>query len=79
MNTSSTKHQAQSSPGSIDRITGCPRAAACLLACLFLESSQQPTFPQVRHMRRCTQRSPRARQSSQARALGRRLGLILSR
>jgi hypothetical protein len=33
---------------------GCPIALKCLVACLFLESSQQPTWPQVRHRRRCT-------------------------
>jgi hypothetical protein len=42
----------------------------CLVACLFLDESQQPTWPQIRHMRRCTQRSPVWRQSSQPLALG---------
>ena len=39
-------------------------------ACLFFEESQQPTCPHVRHSRRCTQRSPIFRQSSQPRELG---------
>jgi len=49
---SSTKHHDQSSPGWIDRMIGCPASAACLLACLFGEESQQPTWPQLRQIRR---------------------------
>ncbi len=37
---------------------GCSVAPACALACLFGESSQQPTCPHVRQMRRCSQTSP---------------------
>jgi len=40
---SSTKHQDQSSPGWIERMIGWPLSAACLLACLFGDESQQPT------------------------------------
>ena len=50
------------------RTSGSPggwAAAACLLACRCGEESQQPTWPQVRHSRRCTQTVPMARQSSQ--------------
>src|SRR5690349_21875608 len=42
----------------------------CLVACLFFESSQQPTCPQVRQRRRCTQLSPIFKQSSHPLALG---------
>src|SRR5689334_15480269 len=42
----------------------------CLVACLFLELSQQPTWPQVSHRRRWTQVSPIFRQSSQPFPLG---------
>src|SRR2546430_15740722 len=38
------------------------------VACLFFDSSQQPTCPQVRHSRRCTQVSPILRHSSQPRS-----------
>lgn len=62
--TSCTKHQRHDSPGSNDRITGCPVSAACLLACFAGDESQQPTWPQARHRRRCTQVPPTARQSS---------------
>src|SRR5439155_19927713 len=37
----------------------------CRVACLPGELSQQPTCPHVRHRRRCTQRPPVARHSSQ--------------
>nr|CTQ89686.1 hypothetical protein [Kibdelosporangium sp. MJ126-NF4] len=60
-----TKHQRHDSPGSNDRITGCPVSSACLLACFAGEESQQPTWPQPRQSRRCTQVPPAARQSSQ--------------
>src|SRR6266851_1506857 len=42
----------------------------CLVACVFFESSQQPTCPQVRQRRRCTQLSPIFKQSSHPLALG---------
>src|SRR5258707_14860163 len=42
----------------------------CLVACLFLEESQQPTCPHSRHRRRCTHVSPVFKQSSQPFALG---------
>src|SRR6266550_1701727 len=51
-------------------MTGWPVAWKCLVACLFLEQSQQPTWPQVKHRRRCTHRSPVARHSSQPSELG---------
>jgi hypothetical protein len=63
--TSSTKHQHQSSPGCADAMTGWSASCPCLLACRFGEESQQPTCPQVRQVRRCTQRSPVLRHSSQ--------------
>src|SRR5207253_4639517 len=51
-------------------MTGWPLAWKCFVACLFLEESQQPTWPQVRQSRRCTHRSPAARHSSQPTELG---------
>src|SRR5947209_18499887 len=42
----------------------------CLVACLFLEESQQPTWPHSRHRRRCTHVSPVFKQSSQPFAPG---------
>ena len=42
----------------------------CFVACLFFESSQHPTWPQVRQRRRCTQVSPMARHSSQPAVFG---------
>ena len=62
--TSSITHQLQSSPRSAERKIGWPAACACFVACLFGEESQQPIFPHVMHMRRCTQRR-RSRVSSQ--------------
>ena len=50
--------------------TGKALAWKCAVACLFGESSQQPTWPQVRHMRRCSHRLPLLRHSSQPSALG---------
>ncbi len=61
----STKHQPQCSPGSIERTMGCWVAWKCLVAWRFFESSQQPTCPHCMHRRRCTQRSPIFRHSSQ--------------
>src|SRR5438270_8151113 len=49
---------------------GWPVAWKCFVACLFLEESQQPTWPHVRQSRRCTQSSPIARHSSQPSVLG---------
>src|SRR5665647_1047616 len=49
---------------------GCCVALKCFVACLFFESSQQPTWPQVRQMRRCIHSSPMARHSWQPSALG---------
>src|SRR6266567_5877735 len=49
---------------------GCLVVWKCLVACLFFESSQHPTCPQVRQRRRCTQVSPVFKQSSQPFALG---------
>src|SRR5665213_3631937 len=46
-------------------MTGCFVAWKCLVACLFLDESQQPTCPQFRHSRRCTQVSPISRHSLQ--------------
>src|SRR5438876_402265 len=51
-------------------MTGWPLAWKCFVACLFLEESQQPTWPHVRQSRRCTHRSPVARHSSQPSELG---------
>src|SRR5712664_67358 len=59
------KHQLQSSPGSNDEMIACLELRKCLRAWRFLESSQQPTCPQVLHKRRCTQVSPMARHSWQ--------------
>src|SRR5262249_31714158 len=70
MMTWSTKHQAQASPGSIERMIGCLVAWKCLVACLFFDESQQPTWPHERHMRRCTHESPVLRHSSQPRVCG---------
>ncbi len=59
---------------------GCSEAAAWAVAWRFGESSQQPTCPQLKQIRRCNQRSPVLRQSSQPSAdSGRRLILIWSR
>src|ERR1700722_18457103 len=49
---------------------GCFVAWKCLVACRLGEESQQPTWPQVRQSRRCTQGSPVLRHSSQPSALG---------
>src|SRR5690349_14270892 len=51
-------------------MTGWPLAWKCFVACLFLDESQQPTWPHVRQSRSCTHRSPVARQSSQPFELG---------
>src|SRR2546429_1650366 len=49
---------------------GCWVARKCFVACLFFEESQQPTWPQVKHRRRCTQLSPILRHSSQPSLFG---------
>src|SRR5215468_4919246 len=49
----------------MERTSGCPTARKCRVACLFFDESQQPTCPQLRHNRRCTQVSPILTQSSQ--------------
>src|SRR5438128_2625560 len=49
---------------------GWPVAWKCLVACLFGDESQQPTWPHVRQSRRCTHESPVARHSSQPSVLG---------
>src|SRR5580692_6741306 len=59
------KHQPQVSPGSKDFMMGCLVLWKCFVACLFLELSQQPTWPHSRHNRRCTQGSPIFKHSSQ--------------
>src|ERR1700722_3703552 len=51
-------------------MTGCPVAWKCLVACLLGESSQQPTWPQLRQIRRCSHSLPLFRHSSQPSALG---------
>ena len=56
---------AESDEGVYARAITWPDSAACTRACLFGDESQQPIFPQVMHMRRCTQRLPILRQSSQ--------------
>src|SRR5690606_32362235 len=45
-------------------MTGWPVAWKCFVACLFFDESQQPTWPQVLHIRRLTQLSPDCRHSS---------------
>src|ERR1700735_3430769 len=49
---------------------GCPVAWKCLVACLLGESSQQPTWPQLRQIRKCSHTLPLFRHSSQPSALG---------
>ena len=44
---------------------GCCVLWKCLVACLFFDESQQPTWPQVRQSRKWTQVSPIFRHSSQ--------------
>src|SRR5260370_21913388 len=51
-------------------MTGCPVAWKCFVACLLGESSQQPTWPQLRQIRRCSHSLPLLRHSSQPSALG---------
>src|SRR5215471_5609063 len=49
----------------MERMIGCPTFWKCFVACLFLDESQQPTCPQLRQSRRCTQESPILMHSSQ--------------
>src|SRR5437868_12136981 len=49
----------------MERISGCLVRWKCLVACLFLDESQQPTCPHSKHSRRWTQLSPVLMQSSQ--------------
>src|SRR5713101_3505146 len=49
---------------------GCPVAWKCPVACLLGESSQQPTWPQLRQIRKCSHSLPLFRHSSQPSALG---------
>src|SRR5258708_39832231 len=51
-------------------MTGCWVAWKCLVACLLGESSQQPTWPHVRQIRKCSHSLPIFRHSSQPSALG---------
>src|ERR1700726_4725841 len=51
-------------------MTGCWVAWKCLVACLLGESSQQPTWPHVRQIRKCSHSLPLFRHSSQPSALG---------
>ena len=61
---SSMKHQHHVSPGSADEMMGCLVVRKCAVACLFGDESQHPRWPQMRHVRRWTQRAPIFRQSS---------------
>src|SRR5580692_4435025 len=49
---------------------GCLVAWKCLVACLLGESSQQPTWPQLRQIRKCSHTLPLLRHSWQPSALG---------
>src|SRR6478672_8578065 len=49
----------------MERISGCLVRWKCLVACLFFDESQQPTWPHSRHRRRWTHVSPVLMQSSQ--------------
>ncbi len=49
---------------------GCFVFWKCFVACLFFESSQQPTWPHDSHKRKCSQVSPVFKQSSQPFAPG---------
>src|SRR5882762_7104172 len=49
---------------------GWPVAWKCFVACLLGESSQQPTWPQLRQIRKCSHTLPLLRHSSQPSALG---------
>jgi len=54
-----------SRPGSSDRMIACAVACWCAVAWRLGELSQQPTWPQLRQIRRCTHLPPSRRQSSQ--------------
>src|SRR5438094_10623533 len=47
-------------------MTGCCVSWKCLVACLPVEESQQPTWPHAWHSRRATQNVPSTRHSSHA-------------
>jgi hypothetical protein len=47
-------------------MTGCRVSWKCLVACLPVEESQQPTWPHAWHSRRATQNVPSTRHSSHA-------------
>ena len=76
---SSKKHQRQSSPGSKDWTIGWPIRCACRRAWRPGDESQQPTWPHVRHRRRCTQGVPSRRHSSQPSGVRGTTGRISSR
>jgi hypothetical protein len=62
--TSSRKHQLHSSPGSAERTIGWPTSRACPARVPVRgRESQQPIFPQVMHIRRCTHELPIRRHS----------------
>lgn len=65
LNISSTKHHFQFSPGSYDLMTGCPLEWKCFVPCLLIDWSQHPTWPQLKHRRRCTHVDPICKHSSQ--------------
>src|SRR5438270_5713282 len=49
----------------MERMSGCLLRWKCLVACLFFDESQQPTWPHSRHKRRWTHVSPVLMHSSQ--------------
>lgn len=59
------KHHFQFSPGSYDLMTGCPLEWKCFVPCLLIDWSQHPTWPQLKHRRRCTHVDPICKHSSQ--------------
>src|SRR6185295_12924558 len=52
--------------GGTARMTGCCVSWKCLVACLPVEESQQPTWPHALHSRSATQTVPSVKHSSQA-------------
>src|SRR5207247_1661408 len=60
----------QRSPGSAEAMTGCLLARACLVACLFGESSQQRVPPHSWHVRKWTHSAPILTHSSHSRRFG---------
>lgn len=65
-----SKSQNQSSPGSNDRMMGCPVDRQCADACRASESSQHPMCPHAAHRRRCTHHPPSASHSTHPEPLG---------